>query len=186
MRRRDIPNLITLLRLVSVIPLVLLLLHGHYRLALLVMLLAGLSDALDGFLAKRFGWTSRLGSILDPLADKLLLVVSYLCLGWLGLLPLWLVTVVLLRDVIIIGGALAYHLRFGRYDMAPSLVSKLNTFLQILLVLTVMYSLAIAALPFELLGLLVDAVLLSTVASGLDYVLRWGYKALRGHKERVR
>ena len=183
MKRKDIPNLITSIRIIAVIPMAVLLLQGQYRLALLVMLLAGLSDALDGFLAKHYGWTSRLGSILDPIADKLLLVVAYLSLGWIGMLPWWLISVVLLRDAVIVSGALAYHALFGRYDMEPSILSKINTFMQILLVLVVMYSLAVMALPVGLMGLLSYGVLLTTLLSGADYVLRWGYRAYRAHKE---
>src|SRR3990172_3309285 len=102
---KDIPNIISLLRMALVPPVVILLLNGYYGWALLVFVSAGLSDGLDGYLAKRFGWRSRLGAILDPLADKLLLVASYLTLGWLGQLPLWLVAVVVGRDIVIVAGA---------------------------------------------------------------------------------
>ena len=91
MRPRDIPNALCVLRMLLVAPVVWLLLAGEYAWVLVVFFLAGFTDGLDGFLAKRFDWRSRLGGILDPLADKLLMVSSYLTLGWLGLIPSWLV-----------------------------------------------------------------------------------------------
>ena len=90
MKWRDLPNLISVFRIVLVVPIEYLLLQQHYVSAMILFFLAGISDGLDGFLAKRFNWTSRLGSVLDPLADKLLLVCTYLVLGWLGHLPWWL------------------------------------------------------------------------------------------------
>jgi cardiolipin synthase len=96
----DIPNIITVFRFLLVPPLVLLLLNHQYGAALIVFGVAGFSDALDGFLAKRYGWSSRMGALMDPLADKLLLVSSFVTLGWLGWIPLWLVALVILRDVI--------------------------------------------------------------------------------------
>ena len=135
LKPRDIPNVITILRIFLVIPVVWALLDGRYTLALWLFAVAGASDGLDGFLAKQFHWTSRLGAILDPLADKLLLVSTFVALGWQGLLPLWLVAVVLGRDVVIVAGAVAYHLLFGSFELHPTLISKVNTFCQILLVI---------------------------------------------------
>lgn len=90
MNRRDIPNIISVFRILLVLPVVWLLLQQQYTMALVLFAIAGVSDALDGFLAKHNGWESRLGTILDPLADKLLLVCSFLTLAWLGLIPFWL------------------------------------------------------------------------------------------------
>ncbi len=105
---RHLPNLLTCLRLALVLPVAWLLLRQQYPQALWLFLLAGLSDALDGLLARRFGWTSRLGAWLDPIADKLLLVISYVCLTLNGLVPVWLTAVLLLRDLVIVGGAGAF------------------------------------------------------------------------------
>jgi cardiolipin synthase len=91
---RDIPNLITGLRILLVAPFLWLLLEEHYGAALLLFVIAGISDALDGFLAKYYGWTSELGGLLDPIADKLLLMGAILALGWLNELPGWLVMLV--------------------------------------------------------------------------------------------
>jgi cardiolipin synthase len=101
--RSDIPNLITILRILLVPPIAYLLYWGDYDIALLLFLGAGLSDALDGFLAKHYGWMSRLGGLLDPIADKALLMSSFIVLAWVDLIPVWLVVVVVLRDVIISG-----------------------------------------------------------------------------------
>jgi cardiolipin synthase len=171
--RRDIPNLITFLRFLLTVPVVYLLLTREFSGALLLFGVAGVSDGLDGYLAKRYHWQSRLGSILDPLADKGLLVSSFLCLGWLGLLPYWLVAAVILRDLVIVGGALYYHFRVEPLRAEPRLISKLNTLLQILLVLLVVCDAGPLPLPDLLIEGLVWATLGTTLLSGLDYVKVW-------------
>jgi cardiolipin synthase len=175
----DIPNIITVFRFLLVPPLVLLLLQERFGLALLVFCIAGFSDALDGFLAKRFDWSSRLGALMDPLADKLLLVSSFITLGWLQRIPLWLVGVVILRDLVIVGGALVYNFRIERLEADPSMVSKLNTFTQIMLVLAVLFSQAIEGLPYLWMDVLLYCVLATTLWSGFDYVWRWSRRAWR-------
>lgn len=182
MTRRDIPNIISVLRIMLTVPVVVLLIEKRFAEALLLFAVAGASDGLDGYLAKRNGWESRLGSILDPVADKLLLVSSFIVLSWLGLLPLWLVLVVLGRDVIILVGALAYHFLIGDYDFRPTIVSKINTFFQIVLVLATVLSLSLYPLPEWFLARLIDIVLATTVLSGLDYVWTWGRSAMRSEK----
>ena len=178
MRARDIPNLITLFRIVLVVPVVLALLAEHYLLALLLAVVAGLSDGIDGWLARRFDWHSRLGAILDPIADKLLLVSCYLSLGWVGVLPSWLVVLVIGRDLVILTGAVAYHLLIGRLQVEPTLISKLNTFFQIVLVVAVMISLGLYPLTPSLLQTLLYAVAVSTIISGSHYVWVWSRRAL--------
>ena len=179
---KDIPNVISVARVVLVFPVIWLLLNQHYQSAMLLFFVAGISDALDGFLARQYRWQSRLGGILDPLADKFLLVSVYLCLGWLQVLPWWLVGLVVLRDVIIVMGAVAYNFRVEKLDAQPSLVSKLNTTLQILLVLMVVYDLGFASLPDKLLQGTAWAVALTTLWSGIDYVVSWSRKAGRQRK----
>lgn len=164
------------------VPFVMLLIEKRFAEALLLFAVAGASDGLDGYLAKRNGWESRLGSILDPVADKLLLVSSFIVLSWLGILPLWLVLVVLGRDVIILVGALAYHYLIGDYDFRPTIVSKINTFFQIVLVLATVLSLSLYPLPEWLLIRLIEVVLATTVLSGMDYVWTWGRSAMRSEK----
>ncbi|MGD8874085.1 MAG: CDP-alcohol phosphatidyltransferase family protein [Gammaproteobacteria bacterium] len=179
MRASDIPNIITVFRFLLVPPVVLLLLDGRFGLALLMFGVAGFSDGLDGYLAKRYHWSSRLGALMDPLADKLLLVSSFVTLGWLNQIPLWLVGVVILRDLVIVSGALVYHYRIERLEAEPSMVSKLNTFTQILLVLAVMFSAAVQALPYLWMDVLLYSVLVTTLWSGIDYVWRWSRRAWR-------
>ena len=143
----------------------------------LVFAVAGFSDALDGYLAKRFHWTSRLGALLDPLADKLMLVSAFVTLAWLGLIPPWLVGLIILRDVVIVTGAIVYHMRIEKLEAAPSVVSKLNTFAQILLILAVMFSQAVRHLPSFWMDVLIYTVLITTLWSGFDYVWTWGRRA---------
>ncbi len=176
---RQLPNLLSALRILLVIPIVALLMNHAFAWALLLFAVAGVSDALDGWLAKRYGWTSRLGSVLDPVADKLLLVSSYLVLGALGLVPWWLVVAVLGRDLVIVAGALAYHYLVGPYEMEPSVLSKLNTAMQIALVLLVVLNQVLDWLSIQTVLLAFWAVLATTIASGLNYVITWSWRAWR-------
>jgi len=178
MRLNDVPNIITILRILLVLPVVLALLNEHYGVALFLFGVAGASDGLDGYIAKHFDCTSRLGSILDPLADKLLLVSTYLSLAWLGLLPWWLIVIVLLRDVLIVMGGVAYHHFIGEYEMEPSLISKLNTASQILLGFSVVLSMSLLPLSELLIDSLIYFVLVTTLMSGADYVWTWGRRAM--------
>ena len=177
MKASDLPNIITFIRFLLLPPIVLLLLNHRYDAALLVFAVAGFSDALDGYLAKRFHWTSRLGALLDPLADKLMLVSAFVTLAWLGLIPPWLVGLIILRDVVIVTGAIVYHMRIEKLEAAPSVVSKLNTFAQILLILAVMFSQAVRHLPSFWMDVLIYTVLVTTLWSGFDYVWTWGRRA---------
>lgn len=183
MAKKDIPNIISLLRILLVFPVVYLLMQREYSWALLLFLIAGLSDGIDGYLAKRNHWESRLGSILDPLADKLLLISSYMSLGWLEVIPMWLVLAVLMRDLVIIIGAVSYHVLIGEYEMTPTVVSKINTFAQISLVLLAVFSNGLFALPQAVIEFVVHVVLATTLLSGADYVWVWGKKALRAKRK---
>lgn len=182
MNARDIPNIISTIRIVLVVPFVLLILKQEFAWALVLFFVAGISDGIDGYLAKRNNWVSRLGSILDPLADKLLLVSSFVSLAWLGVLPIWLVAAVLLRDLIIISGAMAYHVIVGSYEMQPTIISKLNTFFQIMLILSTVFSRGLYPLPEAALHALVYIVLTTTILSGADYVYTWGKKTYHAKK----
>lgn len=179
MNRRYIPNLITVLRFLLVAPLVWYLWADRYGAALSVALVAGVSDALDGFLAKRYGWESRLGGILDPLADKLLLVCSFIMLGLAGLIPMWLVVLALFRDLVIVVGATLFHTLIVRVEPEPTPISKINTTCQILLVLVVLLAQLIVWLPGGLVDGLVILVAVTTLASGGHYVWAWGRLAWR-------
>ena len=175
---RDIPNLITIGRIGLTAPVGYLLLEEAYAAAMVLFLVAGISDGLDGYLAKRYGWHSRLGSVLDPLADKILLVISFVALTWVEVIPLWLLALVLGRDVVIVAGAVAYHFLVGSYEMAPTWLSKVNTTMQIVLVCALVFSNGVYMLPQWLVLALLLTVCATTILSGLDYVRTWGRKAM--------
>lgn len=180
---RHIPNLITVMRILLVAPLLWFLFEGRYVEALILFLIAGLSDGVDGFLAKYYRWTSRLGGILDPIADKLLLVSMMLMLGWRGDLPMWLVVLIILRDVVIVSGAIAYHYLIEPLQARPLLISKLNTLFQLVLVLAVLFDKGMTALPSELLTLVLYSTAFTTLVSGIAYVWKWSQLAMikKGH-----
>ncbi len=184
MNARHIPNLISLLRIALVVPLWWLLGEGRYWETLALFAIAGASDGIDGFLARHYHWQSRLGAFLDPIGDKLMMLTAYLWLGWLGALPWWLVAMVLCRDLIIILGVVAYHRLIERIELAPTLISKANTTVQILLGLLALLGLAGVALPEALLPVGIAVVAITTLWSGLDYVLRWAVRARRIHREK--
>ncbi|PVV26990.1 MAG: CDP-alcohol phosphatidyltransferase [gamma proteobacterium symbiont of Ctena orbiculata] len=177
MQSKDIPNLISVLRILLTIPIVWLLFEHEFSYALILFAVAGFSDGLDGFLAKRLGWQSHLGGLLDPLADKALLMSSFLVLGGLGLIPVWLVMLVIFRDLTIMGGALYYNFSIEELDANPSRISKLNTLLQIVLVLLVVTDAGPLALPEQLLSWLTWATGFTTLVSGIAYVWVWTNKA---------
>lgn len=178
-----IPNLLTGLRLLLVAPIVLLLLDGRHAPALALFALAGLSDGLDGWLARRYGWQSRLGGYLDPLADKALMVGTFAALAWTGKIPVWLFWVVLGRDLVIVSGALAYHRLIGRLEAEPSILGKFTTLLQIVLVFAVLVDLGSPLQLGVAVPLLVIGVTLACFASGMHYVAAWGGRALRARND---
>lgn len=164
-------------------PVVVSLLAGEYELTLVLYTIAGISDGLDGFIAKHYHYTSRLGSILDPLADKLLLVCTFVTLCWLGLVPVWLTALIIARDVLILAGAVAFYFLIGRFEMAPSWISKTNTFFQLALGLVVVIT-QIAPVSESLTFALFMVVMVTTVASGAHYVWVWGHRAFMVHERR--
>lgn len=172
----QIPNFITGVRILLVPLLVWLLVERYFALALATFGIMGMSDGLDGFLAKRYNWKTRLGEYLDPLADKTMLVSAYVTLGFGEVVPFWLVITVVLREVVILTGAGVYHLLTHQLQMAPSLISKLNTLAQIILVFTVIFD-QLIQLPGNLVSILIVLTLFTTVASGIDYVIEWSSRA---------
>lgn len=182
---RHLPNLITLMRMALVWPVFWLISRGDFALALLLAAFAGISDAVDGWLAKHFGWQSRLGGLLDPLADKLLLLAGFSALAAIAAVPAWLFVLVIGRDVVIVCGAIAYHNLIGPFDAKPTRLSKLTTLVQIVFVLAELLRLAwVPQLPGRNLLLALTALL--TLASGLNYVLVWSLRARRELGERKR
>lgn len=174
-----LPNAICIMRVLLVAPIVALLLAERYEPALVLIVIAGGSDALDGFLAKRFDWSTRLGGMLDPVADKLLVISVFLTLTALGAVPALLAAIVVLRDVVIVVGSIVYHLLVEPLRAAPLAISKLNTACQLAFLLFVMTRLAYGWPPAESLQILGAAVVFTSITSGLSYVLRWGRRAWR-------
>jgi cardiolipin synthase len=167
---RHLPNLICLIRIALIWPIVVALHRGDMPTALLLFVAAGVSDGLDGYLAKRFRWSSELGKVLDPLADKLLLVTVFVEAAWLDLIPWWLTAAVVARDVMIGLGALVYRLWFGPLRGRPTLLSKINTALQLGYLTLIMLHAAAGVPPRELLEAAAVLTLATTLLSWLHYV----------------
>jgi cardiolipin synthase len=184
----NLPNIITILRILLVLPTAWFLWESRFLEAFVLMIITGLSDALDGYLARRFDWMSKLGATLDPLADKLLVSAVFIVFTLQGHIPLWLAAIVLLRDFTIVIGAGVYKLLYEEVEIAPTFLSKANTAIQIITLCLVLASL----LPFGILTnfaaqLLEPCFYLLAVlgfGSGLDYVVTWGSKAYRESKKR--
>ncbi|MEZ5653545.1 MAG: CDP-alcohol phosphatidyltransferase family protein [Burkholderiaceae bacterium] len=172
-----LPNLLTILRLALVLPIALLLWWGEDGLALLCFVVAAVSDFADGALARRWHVESRFGSVADPIADKLTMLATAGMLTYQGDLPVAYLAVIALRDIVIVGGALAWHLRFGAVEMAPSQISKFNTLLHFLLLLGTMCVRAGLLPEGRGWDVLMIAALAGTFASGLHYVWVWGGQA---------
>lgn len=168
-----IPNLLTVLRIVATPVIVILLKYELFPQALLVFVLAGVSDGLDGYIAKRFNYQSRLGAILDPVADKLLLVTCFIVLTVMTYLPFWLLVVVAFREIVIVGGYLLLATLEDEVKMSPTLVSKLNTVLQICLVAAVLIQLGFGLTLGYAVPSLVVMVAVTSVLSGIHYVWVW-------------
>jgi cardiolipin synthase len=184
MRLRWLPNALTIGRMVLALPLLVALTTHSYWTAFWLALLAGFTDALDGWLAKRNDWRTELGGLLDPVADKLLLTVCFLGLWLGGQLPAWFVALVIGRDVVIVAGALVWWRTLGPFQAAPSHLSKLNTLLQVAVVAAVLAHAAIRPLPIAMLQGMILACSALTVASGVDYVIRYGARFRRELRNR--
>ena len=168
-----IPNFLTITRIFITPAFVVAFFNQNFLLALILFVIAGITDGLDGFLARVLKQKSRLGAMIDPLADKFLLLTAFVCLGIQGWIPFWLIVIVISRDIIIIGGLFVLHV-FGvnvKNKINPTLDSKLNTLFQIILLLT-----AMAGYTFDASTLVISASILAylvgflTVFSGIRYV----------------
>lgn len=165
----NLPNFISVCRVVAIPLFVYFLAYGHEPAAFLTFILAGISDALDGFLARILNEKSKLGTFLDPMADKLLAATAFVSLALFGVLPFWLVIIVISRDIIISLGALITYLVTGNLEIVPRPLGKITTFLQFL---TISAALAgpVFNVPELLMGFLFIATSIFTVVSGAQYV----------------
>lgn len=172
-----LPNAITGIRILLIPPVLLLILNGDYTLALGLFFFAAFSDGLDGFLARRYNWHSRLGGLLDPLADKLLVAGMFITLAVAGHIPVWLASIVVARDLVIIGGATAYNFLIGPVPGEPTMIGKANTVVTLLYVLMVLCQLSTGWPDDSVLIVLGAATFVTVVISGMDYVLSWSRRA---------
>lgn len=169
----NIPNLITMVRFLLVPAVVYAMLHGNMIWALVLFTIAGISDAIDGFIARHFDQQSEIGAWLDPLADKLLLISVFVSLAAMSVVPDWLVFMIVTRDVLIVGAVAISNLVGSPLEVRPILISKANTAAQIILAV-----LLLAALAFELpwggaIKLMIWLTAGLTITSGASYLLVW-------------
>ncbi len=172
-----LPNCLTIIRIGLVPFVVIAIFDARYALAFVLFFVAGLSDLLDGYLARRFGWQSRLGSLLDPIADKLMFIAVFASLASLAMIPWWLALLVVLRDLIIVTGASVYNFTVAKLEGAASLLGKLNTLVQGLYVLSVLSAAATGHPPAWVLRIGALLVVLSVLVSGTHYVIDWSRRA---------
>ncbi len=179
-----LPNAICVFRILLVVPLVLLLLADRHGAALALIVVAGASDALDGYLAKTFHWQSRLGSLLDPAADKLLMTSLFVTLAWIGLVPVAMVVIVVGRDVLIVAGTLLTATASGSSAAlrgSPSPISKLNTAMQLGFVVFAVAHNAFGWPPEISVFFMGSLAVYTTLVSGLHYGLRWWWHRSATH-----
>ena len=178
----NVPNIITLIRLGLVPAMAYYLTDEAYEIALPIFLVAALSDLADGYIARKFKLVSTFGATLDPIADKLSMLVATVLLAWQTLLPIWLAVAIVARDIIIVVGAVAFILVRGRLDIAPTRLSKINTFFEFAVLLLVMASTAGWIETGRWMPTVFLIVLLTVVASGAQYLWLWGRKAVTGRR----
>ena len=168
-----LPNAISIMRIALILPILVLFVNDEFGWALLLFGIAALSDGVDGWLAKSYGWQSRLGGFLDPAGDKLLVAWSFGTLAFLGYIPVWLAVIVILRDVIIVAGSFMYHYLVRRLEGEPTQISKLNTGLEFAYLIFVMLQAGFGWPDKITTTILGAAVLVTVVISGYDYVSNW-------------
>ena len=172
----NIPNFITLARLFVVPIIVWLIIDNNERLAFCLTVAAAISDAIDGLIAKRYNCVTKLGTFLDPIADKVLLVCLFIVLGQQGYITSWVVILVVFRDLLIIGGALIFHTITHSLEMAPLKISKINTLAQFGFVVGVLGTEGYGIDMHGALFILQYIIALTTILSGVVYVYLWSHK----------
>jgi|SRR5437667_3080349 len=181
---RHVPNILTLIRLGLIPVMAYYLLLQAYAMALLIFLVAALTDLADGYIARRFKLTSSFGATLDPIADKLSMLVATVLLAWLLLLPIWLAIAIVVRDILIVAGALAYRITLGHVEIAPTRLSKANTFIEFTVLLLVMAAAAGWIDTGAWIATVFLIVFITVIASGAQYVWLWGRKAISESRTR--
>lgn len=173
----NLPNFLSFVRIFSVPIFILMVLNHNIHWALFLFVMAGITDALDGYIAKKFKKVTELGKFLDPLADKILLTSGFITLTINGLLPLWITLMVVTRDLVIIAGAVVFQVLTGSLKMDPLAISKTNTLMQIILIIAVMVNVTFPLGSFVI-QLLFIIVTLTTILSGGFYIVLWTKKAV--------
>ena len=173
----NIPNLISLARMISIPFTVWLIMNGSMLAAFWVFVAAGFSDALDGYIAKRFDLRSEIGAFLDPIADKALLISVFITLGAAGHIEVWLVILVVFRDGLIVAGASVYQILFQNLTMHPLTISKVNTTFQFFLVMIVMGAAGFSIAAELVIQIAAYAVAVTSISSGTTYVIIWSRRA---------
>lgn len=175
-----LPNAISISRIALILPILWLFVEQQFGWALGLFLAAGLSDGIDGYLAKKYDWSTRLGAFLDPAGDKLLIAWSFGTLAYLGYVPVWLAVVVISRDVIIVAGSFMYHYLVRRLEGQPTLISKFNTVLEFVFLVMVIWQAGYDWPDDVTITIVGAAVLVTVVLSGYDYVSNWIRSARTG------
>lgn len=179
---KNIPNILTLLRMCLVVPCAYAFLHDYHTTAISIFILAAFTDCIDGLLARRLACQSKLGAVLDPLADKFLIIVLFIVLTVKNIIPNWFAGIVVIRELILLSGAAFYRFMFGPVIFVPTMVSKINTSLLLLLLLvSLLQGMQILDVRGYTVYLLV-AILITSVYSAIDYISKWTvrvYKTLQ-------
>ena len=176
-----LPNAISIMRIMLILPILVLFVNDEFGWALTLFIIAGLSDGVDGYLAKTYGWNTRLGAFLDPAGDKLLVAWSFGTLAFLGHIPVWLAVIVIMRDVIIVAGSFMYHYLVRRLEGEPTFISKFNTGLEFAFLIFVMARAGFGWPDQITITVVGAAVLVTVVISGYDYVSNWIRSARSGN-----
>lgn len=180
---RALPNALSGLRLLLSVPVAWAIQHQASHVALLLLVTAGVTDVLDGWLARRYGWQTEFGAFLDPAADKVLMGTTFIALAWTGHVAVWLAALVVGRDLLIAGGAIVYRLRYRPFVHAATQLGKASTLVQMTLVVVVVAGIGLAPPYDRWTGwaalLLTGLVVVIAAGSGLDYVWTWGRRAWR-------
>ncbi|MBA4417853.1 MAG: CDP-diacylglycerol--glycerol-3-phosphate 3-phosphatidyltransferase [Syntrophus sp. (in: bacteria)] len=178
-RKMNIPNLLSIFRLFLTIFFVAAIMQGRYRTALYLFILQGLTDLLDGFLARAMNKKTSLGAFLDPVADKAMLVSAYVVLSVYNIIPLWVTMVILLKDLTVACGFLGLYKLFGMVKLVPTIFGKASTFCQIFTVVYVLWSISFPAiaLPRDYQSFFFYVTAILTVIAGIQYVTR-GFRIL--------
>ena len=175
---RQLPNALTFSRLVLALPLGWLILQEQYGWALAVGLMAGVTDALDGYTARKLGYFSQFGAALDPVADKTLVTITFLSLASVGLIPWWAALAIIARDLVIVAGALFYRWLIGPFEFGATGLSKFNMVVQIVFCVALLAAQFVGGIPDTWLLPMIIAVLVVALVSGVDYVVTWSRKAI--------